>query len=236
MSFVRYLCYVCLLTNLTACGGGSSDTSSSSRFSSVNSSSVSLSSVSSSISSSLSSSVSSSSSMSSSLSVSSSSSSSFSSSSGFVLISSNFVEGATIPSKLTCDGINVSPQLSWAAAPEATQSFAIIMDDPDAVSVVGYTWVHWNIYNIPAATTNLVEGASASPSNLPMGATEGASSFGSVKYGGPCPPSGRHHYYFALYALNKSSISLSGTTTRSAFETAHAADIIQKVELTGYFR
>jgi Raf kinase inhibitor-like YbhB/YbcL family protein len=110
------------------------------------------------------------------------------------------------------------------------------MDDPDAVSVVGYTWVHWNAYNIPASAAQVVEGATNRTDLLPVGTVEGVSSFGSSGYRGPCPPSGSHHYHYAVYALNKASITMSTPSTRDQFETVHVADIIQKAELTGYFR
>jgi Raf kinase inhibitor-like YbhB/YbcL family protein len=224
---------------LTACGG-SSGGSTSAAADTPSSSSVATISSSSSAPSSSSSSAPLSSSSSSSLAPASSSSSaeasSASSLAAFAIYSPSFADGETIPIKFTCDGADMNPQLNWEGAPANTKSFAIIVDDPDAVSVVGYTWVHWNIYNISAATTGLAQGVSTHADLLPLGTIEGASSFGSAKYGGPCPPSGRHHYYFQIYALNKETINFSGPLTRTKFEAAFTDSIIAKAATTGNFR
>ncbi len=114
-----------------------------------------------------------------------------------------FEPGGTIPAKYTCNGDDGSPVLEWSAPPKGTQSLALIMDDPDAP--IG-TWVHWVVYNLPPDATGLAEGASqakASAFNLPVGAIQGKSSFGRGDYGGPCPPSGTHRYFFKLYAIDK---------------------------------
>lgn len=153
----------------------------------------------------------------------------------FSIRSTAIAEGGRIPERYTCDGVDINPPLSWEGAPEATRSFAVIVDDPDAVSIVGYTWVHWNIFNIPPSTTALMEGASSNPTVLPAGAIEGVSNFGSAKYRGPCPPSGNHLYYYSVYALSTPSIQLNGPTTRSDFETRFANDIISKTYFTAYF-
>lgn len=113
-----------------------------------------------------------------------------------------FNPGAAIPQKYTCQGEDSSPSISWSAPPDGTKSLALIMDDPDAP---GGTWVHWVVYNLPSMTTDLVEGASqakAAAFKLPEGAKQGKTSFNRMDYGGPCPPSGTHHYYFHLYALD----------------------------------
>jgi Raf kinase inhibitor-like YbhB/YbcL family protein len=112
----------------------------------------------------------------------------------------------------------------------------VIVDDPDAMAMFGLIWVHWNVYNISATATELAEGASTHADKLPLGTIEATSDFGSAKYRGPCPPSGRHQYHFQLYALNKETISLSGPLTRGEFEAAYASDIIDKALITGYFR
>jgi Raf kinase inhibitor-like YbhB/YbcL family protein len=173
---------------------------------------------------------------SSSIEASSASSSSTSTASTFKLTSASFLNDATIPNKYTCDGIDINPQLSWEGAPAGTKSFAVIVDDPDAFAMFGVVWVHWNIYNISAATTELAEGVSTHADKLPLGTIETNSDFGSAKYRGPCPPSGRHHYMFQVYALNKETISFTGPLTRGEFETSFADSIIDKAVTTGYFR
>lgn len=120
--------------------------------------------------------------------------------------------------------------------PANTLSFAIIIDDPDAQSCCGTTWVHWNVYNIGSTITEIAEGASTHADLMPAGSTEATSDFGTAKYGGPCPPSGKHNYKFTVYALSQSSISFTGPLTRSEFEALHSADIIAAATLNGFFR
>ena len=113
-----------------------------------------------------------------------------------------FEAGQSIPAVYTCQGEDKSPALAWSSVPEGTQSLALILDDPDAP--VG-TWVHWVIYNLPPETRELPEGASqanADAFQLPAGAVQGKTSFNRTDYGGPCPPSGTHRYFFKLYALD----------------------------------
>ena len=112
--------------------------------------------------------------------------------------SSAFEEGGMIPSRYTCDGENVSPPLNWEQVPEATRTVALICDDPDAP--MG-TFVHWVLFNLPADTTELPEDF-PDDETLPNGARQGISDFGKTGYGGPCPPSGTHRYYFKVYALD----------------------------------
>ncbi|MGQ9541449.1 MAG: YbhB/YbcL family Raf kinase inhibitor-like protein [Armatimonadota bacterium] len=114
------------------------------------------------------------------------------------LTSTAFTDGGTIPQKYTCDGADVSPPLAWDNVPEGTKSFALICDDPDAP--VG-TWVHWVLFHLPADTRNLPE-AVPPDKELPNGARQGTNDFRKIGYGGPCPPSGTHRYYFKLYALD----------------------------------
>lgn len=112
--------------------------------------------------------------------------------------SSAFKEGEMIPSKYTCDGENISPEIKWSGVPAGVKSFALINDDPDAPAG---DWVHWIIYNIPGDAAGLKE-------NIPPvkifsnGAIHGINDFRKLGYGGPCPPSGTHRYYFKLYALD----------------------------------
>ncbi len=113
--------------------------------------------------------------------------------------SSAFNEGDTIPRKHTCDGEDVSPQLTWSAAPEGTKSFVLICDDPDAP--VG-TWVHWVLFGLSSDTTELPEGVPDGEEVL-GGAKHGRTDFGNLGYGGPCPPPGpAHRYFFKLYAID----------------------------------
>ncbi len=113
--------------------------------------------------------------------------------------SSAFNEGDTIPTKHTCEGEDVSPQLSWSAPPEGTRSLALICDDPDAP--VG-TWVHWVLFGLAADTTELPEDVPDGEEVL-AGAKHGRNDFGALGYGGPCPPPGpAHRYFFKLYALD----------------------------------
>lgn len=115
-----------------------------------------------------------------------------------MITSPAFVEGEPIPIKFSCDGEDISPALAWTDPPEGTLSFALIMDDPDAP---GGTWVHWVLYNIPPETRMLPENVPAEPI-LADGSEHGKNSWGRADYGGPCPPSGTHRYFFKLYALD----------------------------------
>jgi hypothetical protein len=113
------------------------------------------------------------------------------------LKSEDFEENDFIPSRFTCDGENVSPQLYWEDVPEGARSFALSMTDPDAP---GGTFIHWLVYNIPRGIRRIQRGG------LPAGARQVTNDFGSERYGGPCPPSGTHRYYFKLYALDTDSL------------------------------
>ena len=142
-----------------------------------------------------------------------------------------FEAGDLIPAKYTCDGSDVSPPLSWSDAPSGTQSFALISDDPDAPRG---TWVHWVAWNIPATSRSLDEGLPKQDS-LPNGMKQGTTDFRRVGYGGPCPPSGTHRYFFKLYALD-TSLSLPSSTTKAALEKAMQGHILKQGELMGVYR
>jgi hypothetical protein len=114
------------------------------------------------------------------------------------ITSSAFEEGGMIPAKYTCDEDDISPQLQWEGVPEGAKSIALISDDPDAP--MG-TWVHWVMYNIPADKTELAEDI-PEDETLADGVKQGVTDFGKTGYGGPCPPSGTHRYYFKIYALD----------------------------------
>jgi len=141
-----------------------------------------------------------------------------------------FKEGELIPSKYTCDGENLSPPLYWKNAPKETKSFALINDDPDAPNG---DWVHWVIYNIPALTHELKEGAS-SKKLLPKESIEGITSSRKTGYGGPCPPSGIHRYFFKLYALNTVLNLLAGANKNQMLD-AMKGHIISQTTLIGKY-
>ncbi len=147
------------------------------------------------------------------------------------LTTSAFTDGDTIPKKCTCDGADVSPELSWSDAPGGTQSFALIVDDPDAP---GRVWVHWVLYNIPAGAQKLTEGVGKEP-ELSDGSRQGRNDFGKIGYNGPCPPRGpAHRYFFKLYALD-AKLSLKAGATKSDLERAMNNHVLAQAELVGKF-
>jgi Raf kinase inhibitor-like YbhB/YbcL family protein len=115
-----------------------------------------------------------------------------------ILESAAFAQNQAIPSKYTCTGADVSPPLSWKNIPETAKSLVLICDDPDAPAG---TWVHWVCYDIPPAVHALSEGI-PKDDTLPTGGKQGITDFGRIGYGGPCPPSGTHRYFFKMYALD----------------------------------
>jgi Raf kinase inhibitor-like YbhB/YbcL family protein len=112
--------------------------------------------------------------------------------------STAFTDGGMIPKLYTCQGKDISPPLSWTGVPAEAKSLALIMDDPDAPRG---TWVHWVVYNIPPDSKGLDENVPRGAS-LSNGAKQGKNSWPKSGYGGPCPPSGTHRYYFKVYALD----------------------------------
>jgi Raf kinase inhibitor-like YbhB/YbcL family protein len=147
-------------------------------------------------------------------------------------ISTNaFSPGESIPNKFTCDGQNVSPQLTWTDPPTTTQSFALIMDDPDAPAG---TWVHWVLYNLPSDTRELAENV-PNREQLPNGARQGRNSFNKTGYDGPCPPAGKpHRYFFKLYALD-TKLHLRTGTLKVDVERAMQTHIVAQSELIGRY-
>ena len=129
--------------------------------------------------------------------------------------SSAFNEGAIIPRKYTCDNIDISPPLEWLQVPDGTKTFALICDDPDAP--MG-TWVHWVLFNLPENVLELPENV-LKLEVLKNGARQGKNDFGKIGYGGPCPPSGTHRYYFKIYALDKKLDSKPGITKKELLKT-----------------
>jgi len=141
--------------------------------------------------------------------------------------SSEFEQNAKIPSRLTCDGDDISPAIRWQNAPEGTKSFALIFDDPDAP--MG-TWDHWLLFNIPANVTELAENIK----QLPAGTKEGTNSWGRTGYGGPCPPDREHRYFFKLYALD-TELSLDNGVEKKEIEKAMEGHILEQAELMGRY-
>ena len=139
-----------------------------------------------------------------------------------------------IPTKYSCNGEDISVPLAWGDPPEGTQSFALIMDDPDAKAVAGFVWIHWITFNIPPETRSLAEDLPTTDS-LPDSSFQGKNSFGNIGYGGPCPPSGMHHYYFKLYALDK-MLNLSPGTTSGKLTLQMDGHILAQTELVTTYR
>ena len=137
-----------------------------------------------------------------------------------------FLPDGMIPSKYTCDGADLSPPLLIGNIPEKTRSLALIVDDPDAP--VG-TWVHWVVWNIVANTREIPE------NSVPPGALQGTNDFRKQEYGGPCPPSGTHRYFFKLYALDSSLIAQAGAT-KAQVEEAMKGHVLAQTELIGLYR
>jgi Raf kinase inhibitor-like YbhB/YbcL family protein len=146
------------------------------------------------------------------------------------LTSPAFAQGGSIPERYSCKGEEITPALAWGEPPAGTQSFALIMDDPDAP--VG-TWVHWVLFNIPASARGLPE---AFPANaaLPDGSLSGQNSWGNTGYGGPCPPSGTHRYFFKLYALDE-TLAIDAGANKGELEKAMVGHILAQGELMGTF-
>jgi Raf kinase inhibitor-like YbhB/YbcL family protein len=147
------------------------------------------------------------------------------------LTSQAFQEGGSIPSLYTCDGKDMSPPLSWSGVSEGTKSFALISDDPDAPAG---TWVHWVLWNLPSMARELPAGLSTH-AQLADGTCQGKSDFGRSGYGGPCPPSGTHRYFFKLYALDI-PLTLKAGAVKSMVETAMKGHILGQAVLIGVYR
>lgn len=141
------------------------------------------------------------------------------------LTSSSFKQANPIPSLYTCEGKNISPPLAWKGAPDGTKSFVIIVDDPDAPSK---TWVHWVLYNIPESVHEATEG------NPPEKGFQGTNDFGKTGYGGPCPPSGVHRYFFKLYALDQ-VLNIPHGGSKEQVEKAMEGHILDQTELVGTY-
>lgn len=141
------------------------------------------------------------------------------------ITSSAFKHNQKIPSQYTCDGSNINPPFEISEVPDKTQSLVLIMDDPDAPAG---TWVHWTVWNIDPQATEIPE------NSIPTGGVEGVTSFGNPGYGGPCPPSGSHRYFFKLYALD-TNLDLKFDADKEELDQAMTDHVIGKTELIGLY-
>ncbi len=150
----------------------------------------------------------------------------------FAISSTSFPNGGDIPKTFTCDGADVSPELSWTDPPPGTQSFAVIADDPDAPSG---TWTHWVLFDLPPATSSLAQSLSK-VDELPGGERQGRNDFRKIGYNGPCPPPGKpHRYFFKLYALN-AKLGLKPGASKQEVEEAMQGRILGHAEWVGKYR
>jgi hypothetical protein len=148
------------------------------------------------------------------------------------LKSNVFNQGGMIPAKYSCAGEDVSPPLAWGNVPSGTKSFALICDDPDAP--MG-TWVHWVYFDIPATAKSLPEHIEGAPTPA-SGGSQGLNDFHKIGYGGPCPPSGVHRYYFKLYALDAALNLPAGTTTKAQLVKAMEGHVLTQAQLMGKYK
>ena len=149
------------------------------------------------------------------------------------LTSSAFANRGDIPRRYSCEGEDAPPPLSWSGVPQHAKTLALIVDDPDAPDPAApiMTWVHWVLLDIPPDATGLPEGGKP----LPAGAREGLNDWSRTRYGGPCPPVGRHRYFFKLYALDT---ALSGLRrpTKADLEQAIRGHLLYQAELVGTYQ
>jgi Raf kinase inhibitor-like YbhB/YbcL family protein len=148
--------------------------------------------------------------------------------------STAFEPGGAIPAAYTCQGRDISVPLAWSGLPAGTRSLALIVDDPDAPDPAAptMTWVHWLLYNIPPAAAGLPE--AVKPHALPAGTLQGRNDWGRTGYGGPCPPVGRHRYFFKLYALDVVLPDL-GQPDKRRLERAMKGHVLAQQELIGTY-
>jgi Raf kinase inhibitor-like YbhB/YbcL family protein len=154
----------------------------------------------------------------------------------FALTSPAFASGSAIPARYTCDGADRSPPLSWVAPPRGTRRFALLVDDPDAPDPAAprRVWVHWIRYNLPATLSELAEGAgNRAPDE---GARECLTDAGSLGYHGPCPPIGRHRYFFHLFALSQPLEDLGEDARRADLERAMTGLVVGTAVLMGTYQ
>jgi hypothetical protein len=150
------------------------------------------------------------------------------------IASAAFDHEGTIPRLHTCDGEDRSPPLAWTGVPANAKSVVLIVDDPDAPDPQApqRTWVHWVLYDLPAGTGLLEEGVA--PAALPNGTRQGLNDWKRTGYGGPCPPVGRHRYFFKAYALDTLMGDL-GRADKAAVEKAMRGHVLAHAELVGLY-
>ena len=151
------------------------------------------------------------------------------------LVSEVIQDGEGIPARFTCQGDDISPALSWSGVPEGTRSLALIVDDPDAPDprAPRMTWVHWLLYDLPPDSGGLPE--AVSDAQLPAGTLQGLNDWKRTGYGGPCPPIGRHRYFFKLYALDTLLGDL-GEPTKQRLEAAMQGHVLAQAQLVGTYQ
>jgi Raf kinase inhibitor-like YbhB/YbcL family protein len=156
----------------------------------------------------------------------------------FVLTSPDFADGGSLrhtAANSRCGGRNISPALEWRNPPDGTQSYVLLMHDPDAPGAEGF-W-HWIVYDIPASTTSLPASAGDVRKKLmPSGVTQGQSDFGNEGYGGPCPPPGKaHRYFFRLYAMPVARLNVPPDATATIISSYANATALGKAQLMGLY-
>jgi len=153
--------------------------------------------------------------------------------SGLVLRSPAFADGAAIPIRHTCEGTDASPALEWSSVPAGAKSLALVVDDPDAPDprAPRMTWVHWVLYDLPPTSAGLPEAVGHA---LPGGTRQGVNDWKRTGWGGPCPPIGRHRYFFKLYALDALLGDL-GNPTKARLEAAMKGHVLAEAQLLGTY-
>lgn len=148
------------------------------------------------------------------------------------ITSTAFAEGGSIPTRHTCEGEDLAPPLAFSGIPAGTRSLALLVDDPDAPDPAApkMVWVHWVVHDLPPGAAGLPEGGA-----LPAGAREGLNDWKRAGYGGPCPPVGRHRYYFKLYALDAALGDLGAPTKARLLEAMHG-HVLAEAQLMGTYR
>lgn len=141
------------------------------------------------------------------------------------ITSPNFQGGGDIPAKFTCKGTNISPELQIGSAPNEAKSLVLIVDDPDAPRAL---FTHWIVWNIDPKTTRVAE------NSAPAGGVQGTNDFGKGSYGGPCPPSGTHRYFFKIFALDI-KLKLKPSARRAELDAAMRGHVLAEGELMGHY-
>lgn len=149
------------------------------------------------------------------------------------LSSTAFSAGGEIPAKYTCEGEDIAPPLAWRGVPSDTKGLALVVDDPDAPDPAApkMTWVHWVLHDIPPTASGIPEGGKP----LPAGTRDGLNDWKRAGYGGPCPPIGRHRYFFRLYALDAALPALN-RPTKAQLEEAMRQHVLAQAELMGTYQ